>query len=284
MTRPNPTAHARARARRRTRRILATMLIVTAIAMALCAGFLHWRRQEGESSQSQTAAYATDARACRWDDDAWCRTIDWDALLARNPDVAVWLYAPGTFLDAPVVQEREEGVYWYSQRNLDGAWDGVGTLLMPAPALRGNGTKAPDALSRILGHHVFGSGGQLGFTALHDTWGSHDDALGHPHCFAYLPDGTVIRYRVAAAWESDGNDPVYAYPITPGGDQHAALIEYAMQAGWHDGTLAMDRPLMAMATCADLSGTRRTIILWQADMILDNGQPHDWDGDAASIL
>ena len=54
--------------------------------------------------------------------------VDFDALLAENPDVVAWLYCPDTPINYPVVQAEDND--YYMHRLLDGSKSYPGTLFM----------------------------------------------------------------------------------------------------------------------------------------------------------
>lgn len=54
--------------------------------------------------------------------------VDFDALLAENPDVVAWLYCPDTPINYPVVQAADND--YYMHRLLDGSKSYPGTLFM----------------------------------------------------------------------------------------------------------------------------------------------------------
>ena len=52
--------------------------------------------------------------------------VDWEGLLAVNPDVIGWVHVEGTPIDYPVVQARQDDPQRYLQYALDGTWNGHG--------------------------------------------------------------------------------------------------------------------------------------------------------------
>ena len=56
------------------------------------------------------------------------RVVDFSALLQDNPDVKAWLYSPGTVIDYPVVQGKDND--YYLHRLLDGSYNPNGTLFI----------------------------------------------------------------------------------------------------------------------------------------------------------
>lgn len=65
-------------------------------------------------------------------DDGGFPEIDWEGLLAENPDVVGWVRVEGTPIDYPVVQARADDPQRYLSCALDGSWNGHGTPYVDA--------------------------------------------------------------------------------------------------------------------------------------------------------
>lgn len=122
------------------------------------------------------------------------REIDWEGLKKRNPDVAAWIYVPGTPIDYPVMWKEADNDY-YNRRDIDrtpGSWRGVYL----------DGDDAPD-MSRLhnlfYGHHM--KDGTM-FTAVCDF---KDEAFfrEHDRLYLYTPEHVFIL-KPAACLYADG--------------------------------------------------------------------------------
>lgn len=78
-------------------------------------------------------------------------TVDWASLKQRNPDIVAWIYVPGTVINYPVVQGRDNEEYLH--RGFDGQtgfFASKGTIFLDA-------TNDPDFKDRnnvLYGHHM----------------------------------------------------------------------------------------------------------------------------------
>lgn len=93
------------------RRIWTAVLVVASLVLIACLailGVIAWGYHSGTRTYdevAQTAKVATEANALAE------MTVDWDALLAQNPDTVAWIYMPGTSIDYPVVRGDSDEEY-----------------------------------------------------------------------------------------------------------------------------------------------------------------------------
>lgn len=126
--------------------------------------------------------------------------IDWDALLARNPDAVAWVHVPGTPVSYPVVQAREEEPERWLHRDLDGNWSAYGTVYMDS----GCSVEGPVAL--VFGHHMI-DGSMLSTFA---SYTSEDFREEHPRVYVQTPEGVGYVLKVQAAEVVSGTSSVPA--------------------------------------------------------------------------
>lgn len=74
--------------------------------------------------------------------------LDWDSLIAQNPDVRAWVYLDGTIINYPIVRGSDNSFYLTHMFNK--AYSGAGTFFMDA--------NAPDNFETfntvVYGHHM----------------------------------------------------------------------------------------------------------------------------------
>lgn len=88
-------------------------------------------------------------------------SINWEALLAKNPDTVGWIKIDGTAIDMPVVQTNNNDTYLY--KSFDGNSDGKGT-----PFLDKDFKWDPRGRNSVIyGHSMFNSDISIMFDDLH---------------------------------------------------------------------------------------------------------------------
>lgn len=93
------------------RRLWTVVLVAASIVLVVCLailGVIAWGYYSGTKAYdevAQSANVVTEANALAE------MTVDWDALLAQNPDTVAWIYMPGTSIDYPVVQGDSDEEY-----------------------------------------------------------------------------------------------------------------------------------------------------------------------------
>lgn len=93
------------------RRVWTVVLVIASLVLVACLailGVIAWGYYSGTKTYdeiAQSANVATEANALA------DMTVDWDALLAQNPDTVAWIYMPGTSIDYPVVRGDSDEEY-----------------------------------------------------------------------------------------------------------------------------------------------------------------------------
>ena len=85
--------------------VLAALVLVVCLGILAVIGYGYWHGTKVYDDIAQQAfpEKQLDALAAS--------TIDWDALLAQNPDTVGWIYMPGTSIDYPIVQGETDEEY-----------------------------------------------------------------------------------------------------------------------------------------------------------------------------
>lgn len=125
-------------------------------------------------------------------------SVDFDALLARNPDVVGWLYCPGTAINYPVVKGKDNEQYLYT--DLDGNYLVSGTLF----ADYRNDPLGVDDNYIIYGHNM--KNGSMFHSLVKYAKQSYYDE--HPTIFYLTPDANY-KIELFAGLTIKHNDAIY---------------------------------------------------------------------------
>lgn len=143
--------HATPRRPRRRRRILSTLLIVLGVALMAAAGGmwtcaqLQYRAQDEANARLATFATVSDDPAAPEGPQ-----VDWAALKAVNPDVVGWVQIPGTVVNYPVYQGKDNEQYLHTTAEGD---NGIGGQVFLDYENAKPGLQDPQTV--IYGHHLW---------------------------------------------------------------------------------------------------------------------------------
>ena len=85
--------------------VLATLVLVVCLGVLGVIAYGYWNGTKVYDEIAEEAFTAQEANALE------SMTVDWDALLAQNPDTVGWVYMPGTSIDYPIVQGETDEEY-----------------------------------------------------------------------------------------------------------------------------------------------------------------------------
>lgn len=132
---------------------LSNLLIIVGVALLLVAGGMwaaaQWRYHEQDQVNRMLAAYATvrdnelDSETSRPPE------VDWAGLKAINADVVGWLQVPGTTINYPVYQGKDN--QHYLRHSATGEWTLGGQLFIDYECTRPG---MVDNLTLVYGHHL----------------------------------------------------------------------------------------------------------------------------------
>lgn len=157
----SPKPASRRRKRRSGGRLLSNLLIIAGVVLLGIAGFMwgqaQWRYHEQDKVNKQLAAYVT-----VHDDEAEAETesdgkksgpkppeVDWEGLKAINSDIVAWLEMPGTEVNYPIYQAKDNDRYL--RNSATGEWSVGGQLFNDFECTRPG---LVDALTLTYGHHM----------------------------------------------------------------------------------------------------------------------------------
>ena len=176
-------------------------------------------------------------------------TVDFDALLARNPDVVGWLYCPGTVINYPVVLGKDNDQYLHT--DLDGNYLVSGTLFADCR----NGELGVDGNYIIYGHNM--KNGSMFHSLVKYANQSYYDE--HPTIF-YLTPQANYRLELFAGLTIDHNDTIYKRGY--GDDLFGLLQRYQKRSTFVSNVkLAETDTVVTLSTCTFEYDNARYIVI-----------------------
>lgn len=120
--------------------------------------------------------------------------IDFEALLAENPDTIAWIYVPGTSVNYAIYQSSTDDLYYFDHA-ADGSYNKFGAIFTQSL----NAKDFSDPVTVVYGHRSYGTG--VMFSSLHDfedaTFFDENDTF-----YIYTP-GHILTYRIVSAYQYD---------------------------------------------------------------------------------
>lgn len=131
-------------------RIVFVVALIVFISSLVALGVIAFSYFQGQQKYSNIASTAVVENV----DDKSISTlkVDWDTLLAANPDTVGWIYMPNTALNYPVVQAQDNDYYLTHDFDGDAGWlANYGAIFMD---YRNNVEHWADDVYFIYGHHM----------------------------------------------------------------------------------------------------------------------------------
>jgi len=194
------------------RNILITVLFVALFVVFIqSAGDIvvplaEYRAAQGEYRETREVARrpVVDADAETADDEP---AIAWAALREIGPEIIAWIEVPGTRIDYPIVQGRDND--WYLRHTVSGERNPSGAVFVDyrsAPDF-----SAPHTI--IYGHNM--QDGSM-FAGLHGWDGDR--------FVIHTLDGRTLEYIVFARYTVSANDPLFAFASDLGGGAQVVTL------------------------------------------------------------
>ena len=128
--------------------------------------------------------------------------INWEDLIDRNSDVIGWIYLPGTNINYPVLQGRDND--FYLRRDLDRNHSNAGSIFMEAQ----NNKLFTDLNTIIYGHNMRNN---TKFATINRIANERQELPEFIHI--YLPNGILNIYQVVSANRIDTSSRLYQRPL-----------------------------------------------------------------------
>lgn len=181
------------------------------------------------------------------------KTLDWDALHSRNPDIYAWIYVPDTGVDYPVVQHPTDNSY-YLNHNLDGSKGYPGCIYTEDF----NRRDFSDIHTVLYGHNLKD---KTMFSTLHNF---EDPQLLQTDHYIYLyTEEAVFAYRIFAAYEFSAIHLLDNYDYTNAYVYEDLLKQIRQAAGniRQDVEVTAKDRIITLSTCtADHDAARRYLV------------------------
>ena len=229
-------------------------LVVFAVALvALGAiGYSYWQGQNAyDSVAEEVFAAPEDLEGTALAD----LTVDWDRLLAINPDTVGWVYIPGTAVNYPIVHTTDDEKYLTTDFNGQQAWGATyGSIFLSAA----NAADFSDANNIVYGHHL--NNGSM-FAAIAD-FENPDQFNAHRTAYILTPQGN-FKLRSLSLVHVAADDPL-AQTTFATGEELASYIQDKVDrsvVAVSDAPAATDiAHLFAFATCDNLPSDGRYVL------------------------
>lgn len=179
-------------------------------------------------------------------------SIDFDTLLAQNPDAVAWLEIPGIDLSLPVAHTGNND--YYLHHGFDGAANDNGCLFLAAQ----DSGDFSDLYNIVYGHNIH-NGSMFG--RLSDY---ADEAFytANPTFTLYTPDGDYTC-RIFSCHEAREGDEVYTYGWQQGDAYDELLTQLCMLSDYDTGVVPHEGDkVLTLSTCASsyAANTRRYVV------------------------
>ena len=185
------------------------------------------------------------------EDDATPRSVDWDKLLATNPDTVGWIYIEGIpSISYPIVKGDDND--YYLKHTFEGTELFIGSIFMNYT----NSADFSDPNTIIYGHRI-NTGSMFGNLKDLNNQSTYD---ANPYFWILTPNGNY-RYLIYSIWKTPADGE--AYTLFSGNGEEFLAWEQRMQANSevsNDVSLSQyDRTVM-LSTCTDDSSVRLVVL------------------------
>lgn len=183
--------------------------------------------------------------------------LDLDALREHNPDVIGWIKIPGTVIDYPLMQSRDNT--YYLDHNWRGARATVGAIYLDSR----NDPMLTDFHSIIYGHNM--ANGSM-FAALHNYAVVYTRERS-PYVYIKLDSG-VYRYEIFSTYEADVSGGTFVLEMESQEDRQQFLDQAIAMSEADMGIVPgiQDR-ILALSTCTGGGYDTRRVVIARLKMI-----------------
>ncbi len=178
-------------------RVIFWLALIVLIGALVALGAIIWSYLQGQKTYEEIAVTAdVQVQEVTFEE----MTVDWDALLAVNPDLVGWIYIPGTVINYPIVQGNDDQYYLYHDfKGSEGYIATFGCIFLSAD---NDGTFA-DENNVIYGHHL--NDGSM-FAAIAD-FGDTGVFNEHRTVYVLTPEGNY-ELKTMSIVHCEADDPL----------------------------------------------------------------------------
>lgn len=178
-------------------------------------------------------------------------SIDWRSLRAVNPDVVAWIKIPGTVVDYPIVQTKDN--QYYLKKGFDGKKNSCGTIFMNTD----NRMDFSDDNTVLYGHNM--KNGSM-FAVLNKY---REEAFYKEHKEVWLFTPYWERkYQIISAHKAADGSETYAAEF---GDRYAEHVAKEASVSIYDtgNGYNVDLPMVTLSTCTGHGVLDRMVLICQ---------------------
>lgn len=248
-------------------RVVFWVALIVLIGALIALGTIAFSYWQGQDKYNTIAAQAfeepTDMEATALSD----VVIDWDALLAINPDTVGWVYVPGTMVNYPIVHTDNNDKYlntdFYGEQNWLASY---GAIFLAAE----NTPDFSDANNIVYGHHMNDGSMFAQFADFRDEKTFNE----HRTVYVFTPERNY-KLTTFSLVVVDASDPL-AQPSFADAEEMQSYIRDKIArssvAPDPQTVTAEDiEKMFAFVTCADYAATNDRIVLFAS--VADSAVP-----------
>ena len=248
-------------------RVVFWIALIVLIGALIALGTIAFSYWQGQDKYNTIAAQAfeepTDMEATALSD----VVIDWDALLAINPDTVGWVYVPGTMVNYPIVHTNNNDKYlntdFYGEQNWLASY---GAIFLAAE----NTPDFSDANNIVYGHHMNDGSMFAQFADFRDEKTFNE----HRTVYVFTPERNY-KLTTFSLVVVDASDPL-AQPSFADAEEMQSYIrdKIARSSVAPDPqtvTVEDIEKMFAFVTCADYAATNDRIVLFAS--VADSAVP-----------
>lgn len=235
------------------RRTISNILIIVFSAIIAFSGFrlytIFHEYHEGEKQYEETASSFVEKKPEHTKDPVNTTgdtgpqvcpiSVDFDGLIAKNPDVVGWIYSEGTQINYPVLRGESNDTYLHNMIN--GEYNSAGSIFMDFR----NNPDLTDFNTIIYGHHM--KNGSM-FASLHQ-YVKQDFYDEHKYMWYLTPDH-IYRLDVLAGYVGDAEAEIYT--IFTNKDELNSYLSFAESSSTFtpDQKAEEINGIIALSTCS----------------------------------
>lgn len=178
------------------------------------------------------------------------RKPDFETLLQWNPDIAGWIWSPGTDIDYPVVQGADNE--YYLNHRADGVSSMIGSIFMESR----NRKEFQDDVTVLYGHHIRG-GRMFSSLSAYKTQSYYEE---HPVMYLYTPDQDY-RVELFAGEIRNGDNGSFPF-IFEGAEERERWLKRILASSTFKSPAAVgeEERILALCTCSYEYNNARYIV------------------------